>query len=60
VETTPHPALLCEATRSHKGEGKKGAARSIVVRGLDPRIDLLREKKLSCGMDCRVKPGNDG
>jgi hypothetical protein len=27
---------------------------SSVMRGLDPRIHLFREK-----MDCRVKPGND-
>jgi hypothetical protein len=30
-----------------------------VMRGLDPRIHLLRES-LSKRMDCRVKPGNDG
>ena len=30
------------------------------MRGLDPRIHLLREKVLRKGMDCRVKPGNDG
>jgi hypothetical protein len=29
------------------------------MRGLDPRIHLLR-KKLFKTMDCRVKPGNDG
>jgi hypothetical protein len=28
------------------------------MRGLDPRIHLLREI-LAKGMDCRVKPGND-
>jgi hypothetical protein len=27
---------------------------TIVTRGLDPRVHLLRKK-----MDCRVKPGND-
>jgi hypothetical protein len=27
---------------------------SLVTRGLDPRVHLLRM------MDCRVKPGNDG
>src|SRR6266516_4237838 len=30
-----------------------------VMRGLDPRIHLLREKFLQRWMDCRVKPGND-
>jgi hypothetical protein len=30
------------------------------MRGLDPRIHRLREKLLRSGMDCRVKPGNDG
>jgi hypothetical protein len=30
------------------------------MRGLDPRIHRLREKLLRRGMDCRVKPGNDG
>jgi hypothetical protein len=29
------------------------------MRGLDPRIHLLREKFLRRSMDCRVKPGND-
>ena len=29
------------------------------MRGLDPRIHLLREKFLRRLMDCRVKPGND-
>jgi hypothetical protein len=29
--------------------------RSLVTRGLDPRVHLLRIR-----MDCRVKPGNDG
>jgi hypothetical protein len=29
------------------------------MRGLDPRIHLLREKLLRRWMDCRVKPGND-
>src|SRR6478672_8256476 len=29
------------------------------MRGLDPRIHLLREKVLRRSMDCRVKPGND-
>jgi hypothetical protein len=29
-----------------------------VIRGLDPRIHLLR-KSPSKWMDCRVKPGND-
>jgi hypothetical protein len=30
------------------------------MRGLDPRIHLLRQKKfLRRTMDCRVKPGND-
>jgi hypothetical protein len=32
----------------------------IVMRGLDPRIHLLRKTFLQNGMDCRVKPGNDG
>jgi hypothetical protein len=30
------------------------------MRGLDPRIRLLREKFLQRWMDYRVKPGNDG
>jgi hypothetical protein len=30
------------------------------MRGLDPRIHLLRKKALQRLMDCRVKPGNDG
>jgi hypothetical protein len=29
------------------------------MRGLDPRIHLLRKKLLQRWMDCRVKPGND-
>src|SRR5215471_14705822 len=29
------------------------------MRGLDPRIHLLRKKSLRRWMDCRVKPGND-
>src|SRR5262249_10854540 len=29
------------------------------MRGLDPRIHLLRESSLQRLMDCRVKPGND-
>jgi hypothetical protein len=33
---------------------------SFVMRGLDPRIHLLRQKFLARWMDCRVKPGNDG
>ena len=32
---------------------------SRVMRGLDPRIYLLRRKLSSKMMDCRVKPGND-
>jgi hypothetical protein len=32
----------------------------FVMRGLDPRIHLLRKTFLQNGMDCRVKPGNDG
>src|SRR5207249_8111231 len=31
-----------------------------VMRGLDPRIHLLRKTFLRRWMDCRVKPGNDG
>jgi hypothetical protein len=31
-----------------------------VVRGLDPRIIHLRNKLFERGLDCRVKPGNDG
>src|SRR5262245_15215363 len=34
-------------------------ASSLVMRGLDPRIHLLRKKSLRRRMDCRVKPGND-
>jgi hypothetical protein len=30
------------------------------MRGLDPRIHLLRKKLFAKMMDCRVKPGNDG
>src|SRR5262249_18692340 len=30
------------------------------MRGLDPRIHLLRKTFLQRWMDCRVKPGNDG
>jgi hypothetical protein len=30
-----------------------------VMRGLDPRIHLLRKKVFAKMMDCRVKPGND-
>jgi hypothetical protein len=30
------------------------------MRGLDPRIHLLRKDSLRKWMDCRVKPGNDG
>src|SRR5262249_5998956 len=33
--------------------------RQPVMRGLDPRIHLLRKKCLRRRMDCRVKPGND-
>src|SRR5262245_62878157 len=29
------------------------------MRGLDPRIHLLRKSSLQRLMDCRVKPGND-
>jgi hypothetical protein len=29
------------------------------MRGLDPRIHLLRKSFLQKWMDCRVKPGND-
>jgi hypothetical protein len=29
------------------------------MRGLDPRIHLLRKKLFPKMMDCRVKPGND-
>jgi hypothetical protein len=29
------------------------------MRGLDPRIHLLRKKSFAKMMDCRVKPGND-
>ena len=29
------------------------------MRGLDPRIHLLRKKVFTKVMDCRVKPGND-
>jgi hypothetical protein len=29
------------------------------MRGLDPRIHLLRKNFLQRWMDCRVKPGND-
>src|SRR5262249_2436098 len=32
---------------------------SRVMRGLDPRIHLLRKRSLRRTMDCRVKPGND-
>ena len=32
---------------------------SIVMRGLDPRIQLLNEAAVSRPLDCRVKPGND-
>jgi hypothetical protein len=32
---------------------------SLVTRGLDPRVDLLRMKLFAKRMDCRVKPGND-
>ena len=42
-----------------KGEGKRGTARSSVMRGLDPRIHLLRRILSFKMMDCRVKPGND-
>jgi hypothetical protein len=31
---------------------------STVMRGLDPRIHLLRKDSFKA-MDCRVKPGND-
>jgi hypothetical protein len=30
------------------------------MRGLDPRIHLLRKKLSRKWIDCRVKPGNDG
>jgi len=41
--------------------GLKAAAfdRQAVMRGLDPRIHLLRKSSLQRLMDCRVKPGND-
>jgi hypothetical protein len=29
------------------------------MRGLDPRIHLLRKNVFAKWMDCRVKPGND-
>jgi hypothetical protein len=34
-----------------------GETLSVVMRGLDPRI---HQTSLQKGMDCRVKPGNDG
>src|SRR5712692_5177853 len=34
-------------------------AAKVVMRGLDPRIHLLRKKTVAKRMDCRVKPGND-
>ena len=33
--------------------------RPLVMRGLDPRIHLLRKKSLRRRMDCRVKPAHD-
>ncbi len=41
--------------------GVRVGARSThcVTRGLDPRVHLLREMRISKVMDCRVKPGND-
>jgi hypothetical protein len=33
--------------------------RQRVMRGLDPRIHLLRKDSLRRWMDCRVTPGND-
>jgi hypothetical protein len=38
---------------------KFGERGDVVMRGLDPRINLLRKKLLRKWMDCRVKPGND-
>src|SRR6266545_8226299 len=32
----------------------------LVTRGLDPRVHRLRKNFFAKGMDCRVKPGNDG
>jgi hypothetical protein len=40
-------------------EGISIALARLVMRGLDPRIHLLREKVLTKAMDCRVKTGND-
>jgi hypothetical protein len=40
--------------------GSSASAADVVMRGLDPRINLLRKKLLRKWMDCRVKPGNDG
>ena len=39
---------------------KLASAADVVMRGLDPRINLLRKKLLRKWMDCRVKPGHDG
>jgi hypothetical protein len=39
---------------------RRGEEHEPVMRGLDPRIHLLRENFLRRSMDCRVKPGNDG
>ena len=36
-----------------------GSCRQPVMRGLDPRIHLLRKMFLRRRMDCRVKPGNE-
>jgi hypothetical protein len=32
----------------------------VVIRGLDPRIHPSSQEHFPKGMDCRVKPGNDG
>jgi hypothetical protein len=59
------PASACRGERAAEKEGycagrsDVGRSPQLVMRGLDPRIHLLRKKSLRRRMDCRVKPGND-
>src|SRR5215475_10768172 len=61
---TPGAEMRCgkEGYCAECGETKWSDKTGVVpvMRGLDPRIHLLRKLFLRRWMDCRVKPGNDG
>src|SRR5262249_60382681 len=60
---TPGAEMRCgkEGYCAECGETKWSDKTGVVpvMRGLDPRIHLLRKMFLRRWMDCRVKPGND-